>query len=322
MSIRQAPSSAQSLRPRFDLVDLQLFVNVAERESVTHGAHDTGLSLPAASIRIRQMEESVGSKLFVRTSRGVQLTAVGHVFNNGAEEVLRNVQTLSDGLRGVLNTNAGHIRIVANVLAATDILPDSLGTYLLAHPDVTLDLKEAMSVDIPRMVRQGQADLGVALGDLGATGDLEVFGYREFQWAIVAPGDHWLAKREHVMFVDVLDCDFVGIGASSSIFTVLNGIAAREQRELRVRASLDTFDGVCRLVTAGIGISIVPRETALRQARGTSMAVVNIDDRWARRRMRICVRPDWAMPPFARDLLDFLLDQSDAPASQKARGRA
>ena len=321
---------AQPIRPRFDLIDLVLFTNVAERESLTRGAADTALSLAAASVRIRSIEQSIGADLFLRTKKGVQLTAAGRVFRRGADDILRSLQLLHDNMQEVLNARSGHVRVVANVLAVTDVLPNVIGEYLKSHPDVTVDLEEALSHDIAPMVRQGKADIGIAIGEmLGeaiAADELDIFPYRPFHWVLVVPKGHPLAGSESVSLADTLAYDFVVRHAESSIFTVLDSLARSDGQSLKLRAKLGSFDGVCRMVAAGVGISVVPRETALRHALSLEIAVVDISDEWARRQMQICVRHDWAIPPFARDFLDLLVaggaangDADDEPVAVEVK---
>ena len=72
----------------FDLVDLRLMVRVAEANSLTKGAEASHISLPAASTRIKNLEESIGAKLLNRHSQGVTLTPPGQAFVHRARLVL------------------------------------------------------------------------------------------------------------------------------------------------------------------------------------------------------------------------------------------
>lgn len=301
-------ASEPPIRPRFDLVDLILFANVARHESLTRGAMDTALSVGAASIRIRSIEQTLGTDLFFRTKRGVKLTTAGDVFRQGAETILRDLQQMHDNMQDVLHSQSGHVRVAANVLAVMDVLPPVLGSYLRRHPGVSVDIEEVLSPNITQMVRQGQADMGIVIGDIDPADDIEIFPYRPFHWVVVVPTDHVLAGVECVRLRDILDYDFVGRNVESSVFTVLQHMAKAAGKELRMRARIANFDGMCRLVAAGAGISVVPRETALRHSEEMDIVVIEADEEWAHRSMQICVRKDWAMPPFAKDLLDFLLN--------------
>jgi DNA-binding transcriptional LysR family regulator len=75
----------------FDLVDLRLMARVAEASSLTRGAEAAFLSVPAASTRIKNLEEGIGTRLLHRTSQGVRLTPPGQVFVQHARAVLAQV---------------------------------------------------------------------------------------------------------------------------------------------------------------------------------------------------------------------------------------
>src|ERR1700759_4985516 len=87
---------------QFDLVDLRLFVAVADDRSITHGAARVHLALPSASARIKAMEETLGIALLKRGRRGVELTAAGENLLGHARVIVHNVETM----RGDLQTFA------------------------------------------------------------------------------------------------------------------------------------------------------------------------------------------------------------------------
>ena len=176
----------------FDLVDLRLMVRVAEYNSLTRGAEASFLSLPAASTRIKNLEESVGARLFNRTSQGVTLTPPGQAFVLHARTVLGQIEGLKGEMQEYAKGIKGHLRVFANTTAVTDFLPDILPTYLAAHPKINIDLQEKPNGEIARGVRESRADIGIgihrhrldaqpatgadhAAGDLATVGDQQRF---------------------------------------------------------------------------------------------------------------------------------------------------
>ena len=83
---------------RFDLVDLQLFIAVADSRSITRGADRAHLALASASARIKGLEDALGVVLFKRGRRGVELTAAGESLLDHARLVIHNI----DNMRGDL----------------------------------------------------------------------------------------------------------------------------------------------------------------------------------------------------------------------------
>src|SRR3981189_967918 len=99
---------------RFDLVDLQLFIAVADARSITRGALRANLALASASARIKGLEAALGAALLKRGRRGVELTAAGESLLDHARIIIHNV----DAMRGDLAAYASGMR--ASVLLLTN----------------------------------------------------------------------------------------------------------------------------------------------------------------------------------------------------------
>lgn len=301
----------------FDLVDLRLMVRVAEANSLTRGAEASHISLPAASTRIKNLEESLGLKLLYRTSQGVTLTPPGQAFVQHARTVLAQLEHLSGDLQEYAKGIKGHLRVYANTTALGEFLPPVLKGYLLAHPDVNVDLRERLSHDIVRAVSEGQTDIGIVAG-LVRTENLETLPYRRDRLVLVVPEGHALAGRKEVAFAETLDCDHVGLQESSAIHAFLRQVCDQLHRPLRLRIQVGNFEAACRMVEANVGVAILPESAARRHAQTMAIAIVPLSDPWAVREMKICVRSLEALPTFARELVDLLVGDARAAARASA----
>jgi molybdate transport repressor ModE-like protein len=102
----------------FDLVDLRLFLHVAEAGSITAGAEQAGLSLASASARVRGMEEQAGASLLERGHRGVELTPAGRTLLHHARLVTGQMERMRGELGEYARGLKGHVRLLANTAAA------------------------------------------------------------------------------------------------------------------------------------------------------------------------------------------------------------
>jgi len=291
------------LRP--DLDDLSLFRHVAEARSITGGAARANLALAAASTRIRGMEAAVGAQLLERGRGGVSLTPAGHALLCHARRLLVEAERMREELRAYAGGAAGHVRLLSNTNALTEFLPEALGRFLAAHPQVTVDLQERLSDEIVGLVAEGVAELGIvaATADAGA---LETYPFRTDRFVLVVPISHPLATQDQITFTDVLDLDLVGLDQASALQRFLAGRAARIGRRPKLRVRLRSFDAVCRMVEAGVGVGIVPETTARAAARALAIQGVPLADEWAARELRLCMRSRAALLPHARRLADHL----------------
>ncbi|MBI5257808.1 MAG: LysR family transcriptional regulator [Burkholderiales bacterium] len=299
----------------FDLVDLRLMVHIAEANSLTRGAEASHISLPAASTRIKNLEESIGTKLLYRTSQGVTLTPPGQAFVHHARAVLGQIEHLRGDLQEYAKGIKGHLRVYANTTALGEFLPPVLRSYLLAHPDVNIDLRERLSNDIIRAVTEGQTDIGIVAG-LVRTESLETIPYRSDRLVLVLPRSHALAARSTIEFADTLDFDHVGLHESSAIHGFLRQVCDQLHRPLKLRIQVGNFEAACRMIEASVGVAILPESAARRHALNMAIAIVPLSDAWAIRAMQICVRSFDALPGFARALVDLLV--ADARAAEAA----
>ena len=293
----------------FDLIDLRLMVRVAEHNSLTAGAQAMGLSLPAASGRVRKLEDGAGTRLFLRTPQGVTLTPPGQAFVHHARLVLAQLEHLRSDLREYSRGIKGHLRVFANTTALGEFLPPVLRRYLQAHPDVSVDLREHLSHDIVRAVSQGQVDVGIVAG-MVRTENLVAIPYRQDRLVLAVSSDHELAGRDSVAFADTLELDHVGLHEGSAIHAFLNQICGALQQPFKPRIQVGNFEAACRMVEAGIGVAIMPGSAARRHAHAMAICAVPLADDWALRAMQVVVRNLDALAPFARDLVDLLIEDA------------
>jgi len=294
---------------RFDLVDLRLFVEVAESASLTRGAERACLSVAAASLRIKSLEEGLGAQLLYREKRGVSTTRAGEVLTEHARRVLAEVEQLQRGLQPFSQGVRGHVRLFANATAIGECLPGVLARFFEAHPAITVDLQERLSAEIVRSVLEGVADIGVISARVSADG-LETLPYRKDRMVLVVPEGHPLAQARGVLFADTLDHEYIGLDSHSASYSYLQQEVLQLGRSMHLRIQVGSYDAMCRMVEAGVGIGVLPEMAARRHARLARIQIVPLLDEWATRELRICLRSQAELPVFARELVEFIL-QSD-----------
>jgi DNA-binding transcriptional LysR family regulator len=290
---------------RFDLVDLKLFCDVVEAGTITRGAERSALALAAASTRLKAMEDVVGAPLLLRSRAGVSLTAAGATLLKHARLILGQSARLREDLGVYAGGAAGHVRLLANTNASTEFLPEALSDFLASHPQVTVDLEERLSDEIIALIAEGVGDIGIVAGTVDM-GRLQTFPFRSDRFVVAASAGHALAGRGKVAFADVLGFDLVGLDRTSALQRFLAAKAAPLGQPLRLRVQMRSFDAVCRLAAAGVGIGVVPLTTARRAALTLPLAIIDLEDDWAIRELTICVRDLDEAAPNARELVHAL----------------
>ena len=290
---------------RFDLVDLRLFLHVAEAGSITGGAARAHLALASASGRIRGMEDEMGVPLLQRGRRGVEPTPAGRALAHHARLVLKQVERMRGELGQYARGLKGHVRVLSNTAALTEFLPEPLARYLAKNPNVDIDLEERPSYEIVGAVAEGLAEIGI-VADIVDLGGLELFPFRTDRLVAVVPRGHKLGRRRHVAFREILDNAFVGLDPGSALQDHLGRQAARLGRVLKLRARVRGFEAICRMVAEGVGLGIVPDTAARRCRRTMAFQAVPLSDAWSLRHLTICVKQLETLPAHARALVEHL----------------
>lgn len=290
----------------FDQLDLRLFQAIAQLSSITRAAETQHLSLPAASARVKALEAHAGMPLLLREARGVRLTPAGEAFLHHARVILRETEQLRADLREYARGLRGQVRIHANTTAVTDILPSLLPVFLKSHPKVNVELQEKQNPEIAVAVLEGRADLGIVSERMDAPG-LQSIHFSTDSLVLLVPRGHRLARRKSAGFGETLDEAHVGMHSGSTIREHLARAAERMGKTLRLRVELSSFDAVCRMVAAGVGVGVVPDMIARRHVAELPLVQVELTDAWRVRERHVLVRADETLPAYAQALINQLV---------------
>jgi len=290
---------------RLDPVSLQMFVSVVETGTIAGAGEREHLAASAVSKRISELEDLLDTPLLARTNKGVAPTAAGIGLANLARSALYRLDDIVVQMRDYAAGTRGLVRVMANISAITQFLPGELKVFLEAHPQVKVQLQENISVAIVKAVAENAADIGVfTAGPHGE--DMETYPYHTDRLALIVPKGHPLARRRAVRFADAIGFEFVGLHTGSAINAQLLKAAGDLGRPLRLRIQVTGFDALCHMVSTGLGIAILPESVAQPFLKVFGIRAIRLDEPWARRELKLCVRSRQGLPVAARLLVDHL----------------
>jgi DNA-binding transcriptional LysR family regulator len=294
-----------SERNTFDPITLRLFVAVCEERNIARAAEREAIVASAVSKRIAAIEAEVGAPLLVRGRRGIEPTAAGQALLRQAREVLSTMARMHAELSDFATGAQGSVRILAAPSVLAEELADDIGAFLQAHPKVSVSLDERVSPEIVKAVREGTADLGV-LWDLSDLSALATLPYRRDRLCLATPLGHPLAARRRIAFADALPHVTVAVAPGGMMDRLLQREAARLGRQLVHRILVSGMDAAARIVAAGLGPAILPREAVLAHSASRGLALVPLTDAWARRQFVLCLRADGSVSAVTRLLAEAL----------------
>lgn len=290
---------------RLDLVTLQLFVAVHEEGTLTRAASREAIAVSAASKRLVELEVVLGIPLFSRTAKGMTLTAAGETLLHHARRMLTEVEKVGIEVGEHLQGLRGYVRMLANLSAIIQFLPEDLHDFVLSHSQVKVDLEERPSDGVVQGIIDGVADVGICSIDSDAHGLFSV-PYRRDRLIVAMCNDHPLASFDEVAFLQTLKYDQIGLHSASSINNRIHAAAKALGEPLRLRIHVPGFDAVCRMVQANMGIGILPLKAFELFGRGLGLTAVHLSDEWSNRTLMLLVRDRESLSPVSRLLFDHL----------------
>ena len=305
---------------RLDLTSLQLFVAVCELGSIGKAAEREFIAASAVSKRLTDLETAVDTQLLYRHSRGVTLTPAGESLLHHARAVLFGLEKMQGELSEYAKGVRGHVRVHANISAIVQFLPEDLGAFARAQPEVKIDLEEHLSHQVIHAIREGAADIGICHAPADGTGDdaLPSRPYRQDHLVLVVPQAHVLRSDDAIDFEAALDYDIIGLHHHSSIGMAMQRAAALQGKTLKLRMQVTGLDAMCRMIDNGLGIGVLPDKAfALMQGVGHLRAIALRDD-WAHRELRIVARDFDSLPVTTRLLVEHLAPPPVPPSAATA----
>jgi DNA-binding transcriptional LysR family regulator len=308
---RTVTAAETALSRRVDLTTLRLFIAICEEQNLTKAANREGIAASAVSKRMADFELAFGVTLFKRLAKGMALTPAGEALLHHARLTLLNVEKIAVELSEYSQGVRGHVRMLANLSAIVQFLPEDLSAFFATHELLRIDLQERPTGQVISGIEEGAAEIGICSG-AAETRALKTFHYRYDHLVLVMRPDHPLVGRDGLLFTDTLDFDHIGLHTASSIYLRAQLAASEAGKPMRLRINVPGFDAVCRMVQADMGLGLIPDRAFEVVGAGMGLCAVRLRDDWARRELKIVVRDQRQLSATGRLVLDHLRNAEGA----------
>jgi DNA-binding transcriptional LysR family regulator len=271
---------------RLDAYSVRLFVTTASVGSIARAAEREHIAASALSRRLADLEHALGVPLLIRSARGIQLTNAGKcMFERGAQ-IEDDLRELVNEIRATSGAVAGTVRLSANASSIVGFLPERLREFSLAYPAVDIALHEQLSWEVVRACLDDRADVGISVASEVPNG-LESWHFASDPLIVVVPVGHPLEASDKLSFVQLVESGLVGLQAGGALDRLLHERAESAKLSLKMKVTVNSFDAVCRMVEAGLGVAIVPMSAAAAYAGTGRFARRQLDEPWFERELRI-----------------------------------
>ena len=259
-------------------VALRHFLEVVNCGSATEAAARLGVAPSAVSRQIARLEKELDTLLFERRSRGMVPNAVGERLAAHARRAWIDIERLADDVRAMRGLRGGTIRIVSTEGFAVEFLPPLIAEFRRKHSGVRFELTIRTHSDITRMVREGEADIGLSLGLTSERGIRVELRHPSPVMAVLA-SDHPLAQQKQLSLKAIAAYPLALPPPNSTLRQLLDISFSRQGIQVESVFSSDHLAPLVGFAAAGGGIAFCGKEALLTHLKHRQIVAVALRDR-------------------------------------------
>lgn len=242
----------------FSLRQLRYFHAAAETGQISRAAVELNITQAAVTTGIRQLEESLGATLLVRSPSGVTLTLAGERLLHHVRDILASVERAQQAVPEV-DGPSGVVRVGVTYTIVGYFLAPLLARFRRLYPDITLEFEEARRHEVERIAARGHCDFGLVMtqGERIATVPrLKSRILHRSARRLWLPLGHPLLEAPHVSFADVMREPYIALTVDDAW---ANAQAYWKKRRLAPRVAFETasIEGLRTMVGMGLGVTIL-----------------------------------------------------------------
>jgi DNA-binding transcriptional LysR family regulator len=298
-----------------DLAELKVFRTVAAEHSFSKAATRLHRTQPAVSQAIKRLEDSLGERLFDRSSRDGRLTAAGQVLLDFAERLTRLTEEAEVAVRQVRDLQRGRVLIGANEGSVHVLLP-LIARFHGEHPQISVDVRRVHSRQLPMEVLEGSLDFG-ALAFRPSGSSLQSVRIGDDELVMLVAPDHPLARQKRISMSDLGKQVVIAHNEASPTRERVLRLFEERHAELNIQIALPSLDAIKRAVELRLGVALLPRRCALTEISLGQLVAVPVAQLRMSRQIRLIYRRKGELSHAAT----AFLEQALSAAGLKGSGR-
>lgn len=288
----------------------RVFYQVGRLGSITMAAEELCISQPAVSQAIKQLENGLGSQLFVRTSKGVHLTQEGELLYSYIE---RGLETIRDGeqtLKRMQDLDTGEIRIGASDMTLQFYLLPYLEAFHEAYPKVKVIVSNAPTPETMEFLMEGKIDFGVVSTPVELPPEVQMTPVREIQNVFVAGDKFSYLKGKTIDYKDLEELPCILLEKNTSTRTFTDSYLQEKGVKLEPEFELATSDMIVQFALRNLGIGCVVEDFAREKLDSGELFRLKFESQMPGRQICIVTDKRSAVSPAGRRLLESMIDET------------
>lgn len=245
---------------KVDFDGIQAFVTVADLGGFGRAARELHLTQTALTRRVQKLEAFLGLRLLNRTTRRVELSAVGREFLPQARAMIQEMTSAVERLRDLSRQPKGNLVLACIPSMTSHVLPDVIRQYALEHPDNRIRLLDGSSLEVRQAVLEGRAELGIAI-HAEAHPDLRQQALFSDPLVFLCRSPHPLEYAAAVRWEQMGSTELIGVSGFMATRIFMDYQLARKGIRLASQYEVQHHATAINLVAAGVGAAILPAST-------------------------------------------------------------
>jgi LysR family carnitine catabolism transcriptional activator len=288
---------------------LRAFLAVAQSLSFAQACERLHLSQPALSLAIKNLEESLGGQLLLRTTRSVSLTPEGELLLPIARRLLADWDNTEELLRQHFTLQLGKVAIAAMPSFAGNLLPMALKAFRDRYPKVNVAVHDVINEQVLEMLRNRRVELGIAFEPEALDG-LEFIPFYTDRFVAVVPAGCPLAELPELSWAQLLKERFITLQRPSAVRLLLEESIAAQHGKLQAAFESHQLVTVGRMVAQGLGVSAVP-SLCIQQMQELGAHCIALSAPRVERRVGLLRLAGYELSSAAQALSDVLMHVTD-----------
>jgi len=236
---------------------LRAFVTVVDLGNFAEACVLLHLSQPALSIAIKNLEQGIGGKLLIRSTKTSVLTPEGKEFYPTAKMLLNDWDNAFNGLNDLFSLNRGKLEIAAMPSFGSSLLPGYLRLFREKHPNINIKVHDVIAEDTIAMVRAGRVEIAVTF-DPGDCDDLTFYPLFSDNFIVALPEHHPLLSNDDISWQAIAQFPFIALLKPSSIRELIDKTIKENNIQLNIEFEANQLATIGRMISEQLGISIMP----------------------------------------------------------------
>ena len=297
------PLSVQRLASRLTFRQLQVFQSVYQQRNYSKAGEILGLTQPAVSSQIRQLEQAIGLPLFEYVGRRLFCTAAGERLAQSVEVIFDQLRHLQTDIAALDGQVSGELKLVA-VNTAQYVVPYLLPAFAQIYPEVNVNVRVVNRATAIQCLDNNSDDL-VIMGMVPANKPLMSLPFLDNELVPVVPHDHPLLKREATA-QQFLDSHLLTRELGSGSRLALENHCQQHRLHLAPNMEFGSNDALKHAVLAGLGVAVLPKLSILPELQLKTLYILNLPG-FPLRRSWCLVYPQGKHPtPVMQAFIDYI----------------